>query len=92
MISLLMDIATAFGIFASIPALYRLVKNRKTLKDISLSASCFYICSSSVNIMVSFLVGAWFSLIINIWYILTHICAIYWINHIRRNIHEKKSI
>jgi len=85
LISLLIDIASVLGIMGSLPALIRIYRNRKTLKDISLLACTLYNISSCVNITVGILVGAWFSVVINAWYITVHLLSIYWIWRKRRN-------
>ena len=90
-IPLLMNIATICFLLASFPQMLKSFKRRKTsLKDFSLLSWMIGMVGITLMGTIGFLVGAWITVIIEVWHVFYHSATIYWMIKYRRTKRKKK--
>ena len=64
-LEVLLNVGTAIGFFSFIPQMYRTVKNRNTLRDISLIAQLLTLTAISCFTIFAFANGVWLTFVMD---------------------------
>ncbi|MBS7614789.1 hypothetical protein KEJ18_03550 [Candidatus Bathyarchaeota archaeon] len=84
MVTIILDVGNCLFFFGGFPQLIKTIKNRKTLKDLSVLTFFLYMVATILFVVIGAMLGSWMTLIFNSVNACYFCTIIYWVKKAER--------